>query len=151
MRHPATTQDGYTLIELMAAAAIVALLTTLAYPAYTDHLLRSNRNAARLALAHLASLQESHHADRKAYARGLRALGQVADTLYVQRDASLVGDLRAGVYRITLDPQAARGSFALVATPVNGQQKDHACGTLRFDASGARSASGPDGARCWLR
>ena len=44
---------GFTLIELMITVAIVGILAAVAYPAYTDSVLKSRRATARTALAEL--------------------------------------------------------------------------------------------------
>lgn len=48
---------GFSLLELMIVIVIVATLSTLAYPSYQQHIIRSNRAAAQQYLLEVASLQ----------------------------------------------------------------------------------------------
>jgi prepilin-type N-terminal cleavage/methylation domain-containing protein len=41
-------QRGFTLIELMIVVAIVTILAAVGYPSYTDYIMRSHRQAARI-------------------------------------------------------------------------------------------------------
>ena len=56
-------ERGVTLIELMITVVIVAILAAIAYPSYTQYVLRSHRTAAKTALHDMASRQERlvHH------------------------------------------------------------------------------------------
>ena len=49
---------GFTLIELMIVVAIVAILTSVAYPAYTSSIIKGKRAEARAALTELMQQQE---------------------------------------------------------------------------------------------
>src|SRR5687768_10032616 len=40
-RHGSTRAGGFTLIELMVAVAVVAILAAISYPSYADHVLRA--------------------------------------------------------------------------------------------------------------
>jgi prepilin-type N-terminal cleavage/methylation domain-containing protein len=59
---------GFTLIELMIVVAIVAILTTIAYPNYRDYVIRGQLVDATQALAALRANMERYFQDNRTYA-----------------------------------------------------------------------------------
>lgn len=72
---PRTTARGFTLIELMIAVAIVAILTQIAYPAYTSQIRKGKRATAQAALMDIASKEQTYLLDRRQFSTDLAALG----------------------------------------------------------------------------
>jgi prepilin-type N-terminal cleavage/methylation domain-containing protein len=66
MRHGRS--QGFTLIELMIVVAIVAILTTIAYPNYRDYVIRGQLVDATQALAALRANMERYYQDNRTYA-----------------------------------------------------------------------------------
>lgn len=58
---------GFTLIEVMITVAIVAILASLAIPAYKDYILRGQVVEATNALSALRANMERHFQDNRAY------------------------------------------------------------------------------------
>jgi prepilin-type N-terminal cleavage/methylation domain-containing protein len=58
---------GFTLVELMIVVAIVAILTTIAYPNYRDYVIRGQLVEATTALASLRANMERYYQDNRTY------------------------------------------------------------------------------------
>ena len=118
--------SGFTLVELLIAVAVVAILSAIAYPAYTQHLVKGNRAAAQAYLLSLAQAETEYFADARSYATTTAALNLNPP------------DNVAAKY--TIDIQVTAGpppTFTLTAIPiVSGSQ--NADGRLSIDSSGAR-------------
>jgi type IV pilus assembly protein PilE len=59
---------GFTLIELMIAVAIMGVLVAIAYPSYSNYLIKGNRAAAKAYLLDIAQKQQGFLLDNRAYA-----------------------------------------------------------------------------------
>lgn len=155
---------GFTLVEVMIAVVIVAILATIAVPSYRTYVLRANRTVAKSALSEVVSRQASYQAETKRYALKFSKLGwNQDDTLYLDREGTL-RDARTAdaIYAVSLAGGAtastcpAGGSpsataFTVVATPIEAQADDTACGAMCLSSAGIKSAGGTDAADCWKR
>ena len=65
---PTNKYRGFTLIELMIATAIVALLAALAYPSYTRYIVRSNRTSAQAQMMDIANREQQYLLANRTYA-----------------------------------------------------------------------------------
>ncbi|MCF6217268.1 MAG: prepilin-type N-terminal cleavage/methylation domain-containing protein [Gammaproteobacteria bacterium] len=124
-------QQGFTLIELMVSVAIVAIIASIAYPAYTDSVIKSGRADATTALLQLQMDQEKHRANNPTYATAVTGGG--ANGLSWSSDVT-----EKGYYTIAISAADA-ASFTATATVVTGtrQEADAACQIITVDQDGA--------------
>ena len=78
MRVGSSCARGFTLIEVMIALVIAAILAAVALPAYRDQLRRSTRAQAQAFLTDMASRQQQYLVEKRAYAASVAALGMAA-------------------------------------------------------------------------
>ena len=125
---------GFTLVELLIAVAIVAILGAVAFPAYTDFVARSNRTEAQRELLRIANLQEQLYIDTRSYTADMESLGLDSDPFTTEN----------GHY--TIDAALADGGFVLTAT-ASAQQKanDSSCPTLSVSDTGQKLPA----TNCW--
>ena len=128
---------GFTLIELMIAVAIVAVLAAIAVPIYQDQVDRTRRADAQVALMDMAQQLERCFTRFNSYS----AAGCP--------DSSQSHQSPDGFYRIRIN--AGTTTYELVATPTGIQAtRDGAkCSELRLNQVGERTAQGSEGGECW--
>ena len=144
-----TTQTGFTLIELMIAVAIVALLAAIAVPNYNRYVEKSRRTDATTALTRIAGQLERcytqfgkyNHANCTQYTdvnKGLKS----EDGDYDLTIAAVAGSTAAQSYQLTA-----------TATAAGSQANDDACDTFTLTHVGLKGstpapAAGADNP-CW--
>ena len=128
-------QLGFTLIEILIVVAIIGILAGVAYPSYTEFVLRSNRSEAQRELLRYANLQEQFFVDSRAYASDMTSLGGSSASI----------DTESGNYTISVSAQTAT-TFTLQAVAKKGQVKDTGCTTLTVNEIGNK---GTTSATCW--
>jgi len=128
---------GFTLVEVMIALAVVAILVTVAHASYQEHLRKGRRAAAQSFLVDVANRQQQYLMDARVYAVG--ATGLATLNMTVPADVSRF-------YTVTVQPaaNATPPRFTIVATPVAGTQQV-ADGALTITDTGARARNGVAG------
>lgn len=133
----AVARRGFTLLELLVAMALAALLVTLGLRSQQGQSLRSGRLDAVEALSRLQQAQEQHRSAHGLYASDLAALVGAAATSPQGRYAIALDRFGGEAYRATAMAQGA-------------QARDTACATLTLEVRQGFAQTGPD-AVCWLR
>ena len=140
-------QRGYTMVEIVVALMLVALLVMLAFPSFQAQWLKARRGDGRVALMQLQQAQERWRADHPAYATG-------AELNLPERSAH-------GHYRLGVHAPSSSG-YELHAEAQGAQREDTLCKVLRVRQSQGETAflSGPTlnldnpdhlNRRCWNR
>lgn len=146
-----TTSKGFTLIELMIAVAIVAILARVALPIYSDYVLRSHRTEAINGLLDVASRQARFYTMSNNYApsmAGTGGLGYGANPNPVPSATSPYYNI--SVQSVVVATPTSPASFVVQATPTGAQLKDTTCGTYTYTDLGVRGISGSGSvATCW--
>lgn len=132
---------GFTLIEVMIVAAIIAIISAIAYPSYMASVRKSNRADAKTELMDVAQrLQRCYTAYGKFNPTGNKC------TVYSQltTGASKITSRGAGYYDITISDNTAT-TYKLKATAVLAPQtNDNDCKELTLDHKGVQAPSA-----CW--
>lgn len=133
--------NGFTLIELMFAVAIIGILLVIALPSYSDYVARGDRAAGRAALLEAQQFMERFYAVNDAYNQD-KAGTAVALPVRLQ-----TAPVEAPKYNITISASAAN-SYTLTATSINGDSK---CGNLTLTNAGVKDRTGTvlSVADCW--
>jgi type IV pilus assembly protein PilE len=127
--HPALAR-GFSLIEVMVVVAIVGILAAVAYPSYTNYLIKGSRAAAQSHLMDLALAQQQYLNDTRGYASTI-------DELNVATPTSVSDFYTIGAPSVTGAPP----TFTLSAVPISTKRnKDD--GTLTITHTGVKTPAG---------
>lgn len=141
---------AFTLLELVIALAIAAILAVFAVPSYRNHVARSHRIDAAAALYRASQFIEAGTSD-DASESGNPGVSQLSAGMdQAPPFGTAIYALRA------LPADDTNGGYTLEARPVDsGPMRDDACGSFVLDATGARSNRAMDGSAvsdpqaCW--
>lgn len=123
----AVAQKGFTLIELMITVAIVAILASIAYPSYTQYVIRGHRAAAMTEMMDIANRQQQFFLANRSYATslGVGGLGYTLPTAVAARYTAAIATNNA----------AAPPNFTITFTATGSQSSD---GNLSLDSAGVK-------------
>lgn len=141
--------SGFTLIELMIVIAIVAILTSVAYPAYTSSIIKGKRAEGRAALAELMQQQERYMTQNNTYLTFTNAGGTTSPasvpfkTYSGDNSVSAAYYLQASVCSVSLHITEC---VMVEALPVKSDLK---AGTLQILSTGTKTCTGTETSACW--
>lgn len=139
---------GWTLIELLMVMAIVAVLASVAWPSYTQHVQRGHRLEAVAALLEAQHFMERYYTTFGRYSvLASSGAAAVAPAL----PARLQNIPAAGTRYVLSVSQVSANSFTLSAAPVGSMATDK-CGSLTFTHTSVRGTTGSGSvtaAECW--
>jgi type IV pilus assembly protein PilE len=137
-----TRNRGFTLVELMIALVVAAILISIAVPSYRRYIIRSQRTDAISALTRIQAAQEKYFLQNNAYAQNLEQLGlaELSD---------------GGFYDVRMPAPDDVLEFSAFATPRagTGQIEDKECQRFEIDHTGVKRTKDNSGAdstkKCW--
>lgn len=117
--------SGFTLIELMVVVAIIGILAGIAYPSYTEYVIKGKRSDAKAALLQVQIAQEKYRANNISYG----TLAQIG----------ISATSPDGYYTIAVAGNTAT-SYTATATPLT-PFADTTCGTFAIDKDGTTTSA----------
>lgn len=127
---------GFTLIELMIVITILAILVTVGYPSYMEHVKKSRRAEGMGQLLELANRMERSYSDQGTYPTSISEVyGATTD---------------GGFYTLSI-VSANNVSFTVSAAPTSlGRQDTDKCATFTLTSLGQKSVTDNTlNSHCW--
>ena len=150
-------QAGFTLIELLIAVVIIGILGAIAYPSYVDHIRKTRRSEAKLALTEIANRLEKFYSMCStyptAYPAGLTAAWPTGECVPAGKGIGYQTTTDGGNYALTVTDLAngttnLASEYLITATAQALQLKDTKCATLTLNSQGKKDRTG-GGTDCW--
>lgn len=128
---------GFSLVELLITLAIISILACIAYPTYTNYLVKARRASVAIALFDIAAKLEEYYAKNNSYSNA------TIDNLGVKNENY------RNFYEIKLSTY--KNTYNIQAVPFGSQaNNDPECGTLTLDQIGNKNITGSGKSEdCW--
>lgn len=148
--HSSRRIGGFTLVELMIACVVLAIIVAIAVPSYQAQVRKSRRADARNAILDLAGREEKYLSIANSYSQTPSDVGYAG--------ANFPITVNNGYYQVTVvvpDPNQAPGitSYLITATYFGPQVTDTDCAQFSVNQLGQQaalnSAGAPNTATCW--
>jgi len=137
-------QAGLTLVELMVVVAVMAIISAVAYPLYTNQTQKARRADAKITLESIAMAQERFYTINGSYAATVAALSSdpaMPDNVWQSSTST------EGYYTIALT-QGTNQDFTATATrAAGGRQANDSCTSFTLNHQGAKTSNPTTG--CW--
>ena len=142
LKQAGTAARGMTLIELMIAVAIAAILAAVAYPSYTEIVHKGRRSDAQAVLLEASQFMERFATENLRYDRTRAGIAVALPSNLAQAPK----DAGTTYYTVSLQ-SVTRSTYTLSAVP-KGSMVGDSCGTMTLTQTGVKGASQTT---CWRR
>lgn len=146
---------GFTLIELMIAVAILAIILSVALPSFMDSIRKGRRAEGVAAIAAVQQAQERWRAGKTDYTNNLsEAWGGTPPGLGIPATTA------NGRYTLSLNNSATATGYVITATAAGSQIDDIPCkfmaarqaaGLIEYGSSSTSTIDWTDANRCWAK
>ena len=137
---------GFTLVELMVALAIVAILSTVAYPSYIRHIAQANRAAVKAFMLNVANQQEQYLLNSRSYFLVGGSSGNTWATFSITVPREVSDNYTV---EVSTDTAVTVPNYTITATPNATQlSRDGDCGTLTLNQLGVKDSTNHKSS-CW--
>ncbi len=133
------SKHGFTLVELMIVVVVVAILATVAIPAYQSSTAKARRADGQSALLAFSQAMERYGTANNTFLGAAAAGANTGAPAIFPTQAPIDGGTK--YYNLTIEA-ATQTTYTLRATPINGQAGD---GNLEIDNTGAKRWNGNTG------
>lgn len=135
--------SGFTLIELVVAMVVAAILASIAIPSYSAYVRKARRTDAKTALLDMASLEERFFSVNNSYSSNPSQLGYSVTSFPVT-----VGSYyTVNISNVAAATTTSTATYTLTATPIGDQLNDTQCLTFSVTQAGVQSSS--PSSSCW--
>jgi type IV pilus assembly protein PilE len=124
---------GFTLIEILVALVIVAVLSALAFPSYKESIRKGKRASAKAKMSEVAGRLQQF------YSEGAGAATYTTVLPDLQYPADLKSEAKGHTITVGAGSAGIAKGFVIVATPI---EHDPQCGNLTLDNLGTYLPAG---------
>ncbi len=128
---------GFTLIELLVTVAIVAILSTLAYPSYHSFMTKTRRGEATRELQDLAAGMERYYANNDSSYKDATPI-RITGSSHTEH----------GYYNLAVTLSNSNQSYTLSATATGLQVNDNKCPSFTLTSTGKKGPAATVD-QCW--
>jgi type IV pilus assembly protein PilE len=143
---------GFTLIEVIVAAAIVSIVASVAFPVYQESVRKAKRVEGRAALMQLMHQQERYYSQHGRYIAFSSESRDENAKKFAWYSGSIAATSAYEIAATACQNDAIENCVLLTAKPgtskVDSSHQDAKCGNLMLTSTGIRSVSSK-AADCW--